>query len=100
MLWSRIEEAILRFVPLAFAEATVGTRRRDFVALIGGVAAWMAPAHAQPMPVIGYLGSESPERYRSRLSAFRDGLAQSGYAEGRNVAIEFRWAEGLYARLP
>jgi putative ABC transport system substrate-binding protein len=60
----------------------------------------MDPAHAQPMPVIGYLGSESPERYHSRLIAFRDGLGQSGYAEGRNVALEFRWAEGVYSQLP
>ena len=84
----------------AFGEATVGIGRRAFVTLAGGVAAGIVPAHAQPMPVIGYLGSESPERYRSRLGAFRDGLAQSGYAEGRNVAIEYRWAEGVYARLP
>ena len=52
------------------------------------------------MPVIGYLGSESPERYGSRLSAFRQGLAEAGYAEGRKVAIEFRWADGQYSRLP
>jgi putative ABC transport system substrate-binding protein len=52
------------------------------------------------MPVIGYLGSESPERYASRLHAFRKGLADRGFAEDRNVAIEFRWAEGQYRRLP
>ena len=52
------------------------------------------------MPVIGYLGSESPELYASRLDAFREGLAEAGYAEGRNVAIEFRWADGQYSRLP
>lgn len=60
----------------------------------------MVPARAQAMPVIGYLGSETPERYGSRLTAFRSGLAETGYAEGRNVAIEFRWAEGQYSRLP
>jgi putative ABC transport system substrate-binding protein len=75
-------------------------KRRDFIALVAGAAAWMVPARAQTMPVIGYLGSESPERYRSRLSAFREGLADIGYTEGRNVAIEFRWAEGQYNRLP
>jgi putative ABC transport system substrate-binding protein len=77
-------------------------RRRDVIALLGGAAAWTLPARAQPpaMPVIGYLGSESPGAYASRLSAFRKGLAESGYAEGRNVAIEFRWAEGQYNRLP
>jgi putative ABC transport system substrate-binding protein len=52
------------------------------------------------MPIIGYLGSETPKRYASRLNAFRGGLAEAGYAEGRNVAIEFRWAEGQYSRLP
>ena len=76
-------------------------RRRDFVALAGGLtASWTIPARAQAMPVIGYLGSESPQRYASRLSAFREGLAQTGYVEGRNVAIEFRWAEGHYGQLP
>ncbi|MFX9181037.1 ABC transporter substrate binding protein, partial [Acinetobacter baumannii] len=47
-----------------------------------------------------YLGSENPERYASRLNAFRGGLAEAGYTQGRNVAIEFRWAEGQYSRLP
>jgi putative ABC transport system substrate-binding protein len=77
-------------------------RRRDFIALMGSAAAWTLPARAQrpAMPVIGYLGSESPEPYASRLRAFRDGLAESGYVEGRNVAIEYRWAEGQYRRLP
>src|ERR1051325_11237014 len=75
--------------------------RRDFVALAGGVtASWTTPAGAQAMPVVGYLGSESPQRYASRLSAFREGLAQTGYVEGRNVSIEFRWAEGHYGQLP
>ncbi|WP_332684264.1 ABC transporter substrate-binding protein [Bosea sp. (in: a-proteobacteria)] len=78
-------------------------RRRDVVALVGGVlASWTFPAHSQrpPMPVIGYLGSETPDRYASRLAAFRAGLAETGYAEGRNVAIDYRWAEGRYRRLP
>ena len=90
----------MRFTPHAFAEANGRMRRRDFIALIGGAAAWMVPARAQARPIIGYLGSESPERYSSRLSAFREGLAEAGYAEGRNVVIEFRWAEGQYSRLP
>lgn len=94
------EETILLWVPRAFAEATDGLKRRGFIALTGAAAASIIPAHAQAMPVIGYLGSESPERYSSRLGAFRDGLGQSGYAEGRNVAIEFRWAQGQYNRLP
>lgn len=76
--------------------------RRDVLALAAGAAAWRFPASAQQpnVPVIGYLGSESPVRYASRLSAFRKGLADGGYAEGRNVSIEFRWAEGQYRRLP
>ena len=76
--------------------------RRDFVALAAGTAAWGFPARAQQpdVPVIGYLGSESPGRSASRLGAFRKGLADSGFAENRNVAIEFRWAEGQYRRLP
>jgi putative ABC transport system substrate-binding protein len=96
----------VRFMPRTVAPAADRMRRRDFIALTGGAAgavsaaAWMVPARAQAMPVIGYLGSESPERYASRLSAFREGLAETGFAEGRNVAIEFRWAEGQYSRLP
>jgi putative ABC transport system substrate-binding protein len=77
-------------------------RRRDFVALLGSVAIWPLTARAQPskMPVIGYLGAESPDRFASRLRAFRDGLATAGFTEGGNVAIEYRWAEGNNERLP
>lgn len=84
-----------------FAKGVGRIRRRDFIALVGGAAmASKYPARAQTMPVIGYLGSENPERYSSRLRAFREGLAEAGYTEGQNVAIEFRWAEGQYSRLP
>jgi putative tryptophan/tyrosine transport system substrate-binding protein len=77
-------------------------RRRHFIAVGGAAAAWIFPARAQPpgMPVVGYLGSETPRLAASRLSAFRMGLAETGYMEGRNVAIEFRWAEGQYGKLP
>jgi putative ABC transport system substrate-binding protein len=68
--------------------------------LFGGVAGWTIAARAQAMPVIGYLGSETQELYRSRLEAFRQGLAEAGYIEGRNVAITYKWAEGQYSRLP
>jgi putative ABC transport system substrate-binding protein len=57
-------------------------------------------ARAQAMPVVGYLGSESPELFASRLNAFRQGLASAGFVEGKNVAIEYRWAQGRNDRLP
>ena len=78
------------------------TKRRDFIAYLGG-AAMVLPftTRAQPvMPVVGYLGSESPELFASRLRAFRQGLSTAGYDEGRNVKIEYRWAEGRNDRLP
>src|SRR5262249_30880091 len=78
-------------------------RRREFIALVGsGVAGWPIAARAQQpaMPVIGLLGTESPALYAERLRIFRQGPRESGYVEGRNVAIEYRWAEGHYDRLP
>jgi putative ABC transport system substrate-binding protein len=77
-------------------------KRREFLSLAGGAAAWTIQCRAQTpaVPVIGYLCPESPEPFGSRLKAFHDGLAESGYVEGRNVAIEYRWAEGQYNRLP
>jgi ABC-type uncharacterized transport system substrate-binding protein len=78
-------------------------RRREFITLLGGAAAtWSRAARAQQpaMPVVGYLGLETPERYASRLRAFREGLGSTGFEEGRNVTIEFRWAGGHNDLLP
>ncbi len=76
-------------------------RRRELV-LLGGAMIASRPLRAQqkPMPVIGFLGSGSPEGYAPFVAAFRQGLSESGYVEGRNVAIEYRFAEGGYDRLP
>jgi putative ABC transport system substrate-binding protein len=73
--------------------------RRDLLALLGG-AATSSLAHAQPMPVIGYLAYGSPETDNFRAPAFRQGLKETGYVEGESVAFEYRWARGQYDRLP
>lgn len=77
-------------------------RRRDFIKLVGSaVAGWPLAARAQPaMPMVGYLSNGTSAGFASFVAAFRRGLNETGYVEGRNVTIEFRWAEGQEERLP
>ena len=77
-------------------------RRREFITVIGGAAAWPLAARAQQpaVPVVGFLSSRAPEDSKHLVAAFRRGLAEGGFVEGQNVAIEFRWARGQYDLLP
>jgi putative ABC transport system substrate-binding protein len=78
-------------------------RRREFITIFAGAAGmWPLGARAQHSapPMIGFLSSASPNAYAGRVAAFRKGLNESGYIDGQDVAIEFRWAQGQYDRLP
>src|SRR5690242_17099444 len=77
-------------------------RRRNFITLLGGALGWSLGARAQEpaVPVIGFLSSGSLTSFQRHLDAFREGLSERGYVEGRNVAIDYRWADGQLTRLP
>ena len=77
-------------------------RRREFIAGVGGVAALPVVARAQQrtMPVIGFLNSGSPDGYAPMADGFRQGLKETGYVEGQNLAVEYRWARGQYDEVP
>ena len=81
----------------------VNIGRRELIAALGSAAAWPLAARAQQsanLPTVGFIGSDLPDPYADRLRAFRLGLKSTGFAEGQNVAIEYRWAEGRNDRLP
>src|SRR5262249_35631534 len=77
-------------------------KRREFISLLGGAAGWPLAARAQQptIPVVGFMHSASPGPYEPYVAGFRQGLTELGYVEGRNLPLDYRWAEGHFERLP
>jgi putative ABC transport system substrate-binding protein len=77
-------------------------RRRELITILGGAATvWPFVTFAQPaVPIIGFLSSRSPADTTTLVAAFRNGLGEAGYIEGKNITVEYRWADGQYDRLP
>jgi putative ABC transport system substrate-binding protein len=75
-------------------------RRREFITLIGGATAWPLASGAQPMPLVGFLNAQTAAGYAHIVAAFKQGLNESGFVDGQNVTIEYRWADGHVERLP
>ena len=99
-----IQKCDILFVPDGVLGAGEAMRRREFIAFVGSTAvAWPLTVRAQQpakLPTVGYLYVASPEAHAGRVAAFRKGLSETGYVEGRDVAIEYRWAHDEPARLP
>ena len=92
----------LNFNRRAYLSGVNGMRRRQFITLLAGAIAWIRPVYAQQstLPVVGFLNSATAELYQFNVAAFRQGLQELDYVEGKNVEIEFRWAGGDYDRMP